>query len=114
MSALAPLERLTPLHVSSPIPSDGLSTRSAQRVRGTEDGSQGAEGFGQILSKFLGSTSQADADANRAIQALANGEAEDVHTASLAMAQADLSFRLALEIRNRLQEAVQEIFRLQV
>jgi flagellar hook-basal body complex protein FliE len=32
----------------------------------------------------------------------------------LAVAQADLSFRLILELRNRLSEAYQEIMRMQV
>ena len=48
------------------------------------------------------------------ICALATGEAQDLHTVSLAVAQADLSFRLILELRNRLADALQEVTRMQV
>jgi flagellar hook-basal body complex protein FliE len=67
-----------------------------------------------VLSQVLGGASQSDAQANEAIAALASGEADDVHSAVLAVAQADLGFRLALEIRNRMLEAFQEVSRLQV
>jgi flagellar hook-basal body complex protein FliE len=73
-----------------------------------------AEGFDRVLAGVLGGATAADAQATQAIQDLATGAADDVHTATLAVAQADLAFRLALELRNRLTEAFQEILRLQV
>ena len=42
------------------------------------------------------------------------GNAQDLHTVSLAVAQADLSFRLILEMRNRLSDVFQEVTRMQV
>jgi flagellar hook-basal body complex protein FliE len=71
-------------------------------------------GFGAVLNGLLEGNQQANDAANAAVQALATGEAQDLHTVSLAVAQADLSFRLILELRNRLAEAVQEVTRMQV
>ncbi|MBY0232935.1 MAG: flagellar hook-basal body complex protein FliE [Gemmataceae bacterium] len=73
-----------------------------------------ADGFSRVLDAVLGNASRSDAAATQAIQDLATGEADDLHTVALAVAQADLSFRLALEIRNRLIEAYQEVARMQV
>jgi flagellar hook-basal body complex protein FliE len=73
-----------------------------------------ADGFARILDTVIGDASRTDAAASQAIQNLATGEADDLHTVALAVAQSDLSFRLALEIRNRLLDAFQEVSRMQV
>jgi flagellar hook-basal body complex protein FliE len=73
-----------------------------------------SDGFSRILDAVLGDASRTDAAASLAIQGLATGEADDLHTVALAVAQSDLSFRLALEIRNRLLDAFQEVSRMQV
>jgi flagellar hook-basal body complex protein FliE len=93
---LAPLERLAP-----------LSPSAAQQPTV-------ANGFSLALNQVLGGATRADLEASQAVQALADGEADDLHTVALALTQADLSFRLALEMRNRLQEGLQEILRLTV
>lgn len=71
-------------------------------------------GFAQVLNGLIGQNTQATASADAAVAALATGEAQDLHSVSLAVAQADLSFRLILELRNRLTEAYQEVQRMQV
>lgn len=71
-------------------------------------------GFGAVLNGLLDGNRQANVAADAAVTALATGEAQDLHTVSLAVAQADLSFRLILELRNRLADALQEVTRMQV
>ena len=71
-------------------------------------------GFAQVLNGLIGQNTQATASADAAVASLATGEAQDLHSVSLAVAQADLSFRLILELRNRLTEAYQEVQRMQV
>lgn len=96
---LAPLPPLTPLPRAAPA-----------------DGTHAAGGgtFQQILNQVLQPVADANAKADQAIQALATGQADDLHTVSLAVAQADLAFRMLLEVRNRLTEAYQEVMRMQV
>jgi flagellar hook-basal body complex protein FliE len=48
------------------------------------------------------------------VKSLAQGEITDVHEVMLAMTRADLSFRMMLEVRNKLLEAYQEVMRMQV
>ena len=99
VSSLAALPSLAPL--SRPTPSVG-----------SEPAAGG--GFAQVLQGVIAQNTQASASADAAVSALATGEAQDLHTVSLAVANADLSFRLILELRNRLTEAFQEVQRMQV
>ena len=45
---------------------------------------------------------------------LAIGQTDELHRVLLSAAQADLSFRLLLEVRNRVTEALQEVMRMQI
>lgn len=78
------------------------------------DGPAAPGGFAGVLNTILGSNQQANAAADAAIADLATGKAQDLHTVTLALAQADTSFRLILELRNRLADAFQEVSRMQV
>jgi len=73
-----------------------------------------ADGFGRVLNGLLAQNTTAQASADDAVRAVATGEAQDLHTVSLAVAKADLSFRLILELRNRLADVVSEVTRMQV
>jgi flagellar hook-basal body complex protein FliE len=71
-------------------------------------------GFATVLNGLLDTNRQAHAAADAAVAALATGQAQDLHTVALAVAQADLSFRVILELRNRLSDAFQEVTRMQM
>lgn len=100
VATLSPLARLQPL---APMPS---AVTEAQPQPGVP--------FAGVLNGILAGNVEANANADQAIRALATGEAQDLHTVSLAVTQADLSFRLILELRNRLADAFQEVTRMQV
>ncbi|MEZ6184840.1 MAG: flagellar hook-basal body complex protein FliE [Planctomycetota bacterium] len=72
------------------------------------------ESFMDKLGDALGEVNDAQTRADQAVQDLAAGKVEDVHDVMLAMTEADLSFRLMLEVRNKLVEAYQEVSRMQV
>ena len=105
MDALAPL---APLHSLTPL-SPSESTGAAPAASGAA-----GSGFGTMLNNLFDSSRQANAAADAAVRDLATGEAQDLHTVSLAIAQAEVSFRLILEMRNRLSDALQEVTRMQV
>ncbi|HWG43750.1 MAG TPA: flagellar hook-basal body complex protein FliE [Gemmataceae bacterium] len=74
----------------------------------------GSGAFGRLLTQFVGDAGAQQAHAEQAVHNLVAGRADNVHNVMLAMAKADLSFHLVLEIRNRLSDAYQEIMRMQV
>lgn len=100
--AIEPLLPLARLHALRP--AEGGRTEPAAT----------ASGFGRLLQTVAGQNQQAHAAAEAAVRQLAVGQAQDLHTVALAVARADLSFRLILELRNRLSDAYQEITRMQV
>lgn len=97
MNTVGALPRLQPLAPASP----------------TAD-TQPAAPFAGVLNNVLANNAQAHANAEAAVRDLAAGNTQDLHTVSLAVTQADLSFRLILELRNRITEAFQEVTRMQV
>jgi flagellar hook-basal body complex protein FliE len=76
--------------------------------------SPGAGGFMQVIEGLLASANGQQASADQAVRDLAIGQTDNLHGVLLEVAKADLSFRLVLEIRNRLTDAFQEIMRMQM
>jgi flagellar hook-basal body complex protein FliE len=78
--------------------------------------SEGASGgpFAKVVDQLLGDASNQQAQADQAVRDLIMGRTDNLHSVMLAVAKADLSFRMILEVRNRLTEAFQEIMRMQV
>jgi flagellar hook-basal body complex protein FliE len=70
--------------------------------------------FGKVLDHILSRVSTQHAAADQAVLDLATGKTEDVHQVMLAVAKADLTFRMILQVRNRLTEAYQAITQMQV
>lgn len=66
--------------------------------------------FGQALDSL--NTQQASSD--QLIQQLAAGENVDVHNVMIAAEQTDVSFRIAIAMRDQLVQAYQEMMRMQI
>ena len=73
-----------------------------------------AERFGQALLRALASVDAAQKQADRAAEAFVTGENRDVAQLMLATEQARLTMELALQLRNKVLEAYQEIIRMQI
>jgi flagellar hook-basal body complex protein FliE len=48
------------------------------------------------------------------VEALATGQSQNIHQAMIALQQADISFQLMMQIRNKLITAYEEIQRMQI
>ena len=71
-------------------------------------------GFDDFLKNALDETRAAQAEADRAVEQLAAGEARSLHEVMLAMEEADISMRLLVQMRNKVVDAYQEIMRMSV
>lgn len=92
----------------------GLATYQAAAMPSpTTSQSQGPVSFGELVSQFVGQTNQQQMAADQSVQQLVTGQTDDVQQVVLAVAQADLSFQLFMEIRNKLIDNYSELMRMQ-
>jgi flagellar hook-basal body complex protein FliE len=69
-------------------------------------------GFGESLGQALDQVNQLQKAADRASQDFALGQSRDVASTLIAIEKATLGFQFALQIRNKLLEAYQEVMRM--
>lgn len=88
----------------------------APEVQGaTRPDAKAKEGsFGDVLKGSLAEVNRLQKQADAAITELAKGDKVSLHETMIAMEQADVSFKLMMEVRNKIVEAYQEIMRIQV
>jgi flagellar hook-basal body complex protein FliE len=70
--------------------------------------------FGSILQKSLGEVNKLQAEADQAVEALATGKGISLHETMIALEKADLSFRLMMQVRNKIVEAYRDVVNMQV
>jgi flagellar hook-basal body complex protein FliE len=71
-------------------------------------------GFGAVLGRALGEVNELQLRGREAAIQLATGRAPDLAATLLAIEKANVSFQFAVQIRNKLLEAYQEIMRMPV
>ena len=76
--------------------------------------SQGGPGFSDLLKNAVESVNTMQHAAGRLEDAVAKGENVNIHQAVIAGEKAGLSFRLLMQVRNKMVEAYQEVMRMQV
>jgi flagellar hook-basal body complex protein FliE len=68
--------------------------------------------FRGVLNQLLDGATRSHSSADAAVRDMAMGQTDNLHAVMLQMAQADLTFHLILEIRNRLTDAYQEVMKM--
>ncbi|MDR3765000.1 MAG: flagellar hook-basal body complex protein FliE [Acidobacteriota bacterium] len=86
---------------------------SAASSAGALQDATGAGGFTSVLNSAISEVNQLHTDAAQKVNSLLTGSGEDVHSATLAVERASLSFDLMLQVRNKVVSAYQEISRMQ-
>ncbi len=72
------------------------------------------DSFGDLLEKLMSDANAAQKNSDTVIEGFVSGKVDNIHDVVLAVAEADLSFRLIMEIRNKLIDSYQEIMRMQM
>ncbi len=65
--------------------------------------------FGDILGDLLNKVSDSNTKAEQEVQKLLVGQADDVHSVTIALAEAQTMLQLASQIRDRVVEAYREL-----
>jgi flagellar hook-basal body complex protein FliE len=74
----------------------------------------GRQNFSSILSEAIGRVQQSQDDSDKSIDRFLSGEDEEVHKVALATQQAELSFDLFLQVRNKVISAYQAVMQMQM
>lgn len=102
-----PLDPLRGLYGSQPVAP--AAPQAPAQPQTTEDGKT----FQDVLTDFVKQVDQSQVDYDAAIRAVERGETDNLHRVMLAQSQAQLSLKLAVEVRNKLVEAYKEVNRTQ-
>jgi flagellar hook-basal body complex protein FliE len=78
-------------------------------------GSPAAGGaFQDVFTSAIQKVEAVNRNAETSVERFLSGEGEDLHTTVLATTQAELSFNMFLQMRNKVVSAYQEIMRMQI
>ena len=95
------------------VPGIGTLEGGSKPAAPAEDGKPGS--FASALKDSIAEVNSMQQKADAAITALATGDNKvSLHETMIAMEQADVSFRMMMQVRNKIVEAYQEILRMQV
>jgi flagellar hook-basal body complex protein FliE len=94
--------------ITRPLEVPGLQPPAAQPAPGE------ASSFGKLLKDSLAQVDQLQHEADGAIESLATGGTATLHDTMLAVQKAELSFKLMMQVRNKIVEAYQEVVRMGV
>jgi flagellar hook-basal body complex protein FliE len=67
------------------------------------------QSFSDLLSNSIQEINKLQQNANLQVEKLARGEVKDVHQVMIAAQEANLTFSMMMQIRNKIVEAYQEI-----
>jgi flagellar hook-basal body complex protein FliE len=72
------------------------------------------QSFSSMLGQFVSDVNAQQNISAQAVSAVQSGQNVPLHQAVIAMEEANVSFQLMVEVRNRLLDAYQEIMRMQI
>lgn len=76
--------------------------------------SQAKSSFAEMLNSTISQTNQMQLKGEAAIEGLQSGDAANLHEVMIAVEQADISLRMLVQMRNKAQQAYEEIMRMQI
>ncbi|NQS98237.1 MAG: flagellar hook-basal body complex protein FliE [candidate division Zixibacteria bacterium] len=95
----------------------GLPQQYRDILKGmTPKGKEGADetSFKDVISQFIKDVDTMQKVSDESVKNYATGEITDIHQVMKAAEEANMSFQLMMEVRNRLVESYREIMRMQV
>ena len=74
----------------------------------------GASPFQDVLADAIQKVEAFQANAEGSVNRFLSGEGEELHQVALKTQQADLSFQMFMQVRNKIISAYQEVMRMQI
>src|ERR1700761_2464945 len=87
---------------------------SAPPLKGFEPTQASGSSFEGMLENFVGDVAQKQTDASNTMNALMSGQNVSLHQTMISMEEANVSFQMMVEVRNKLLDSYQELMKMQV
>ena len=87
---------------------------AAPAVASAAPAASSASPFGNVLSQAIQQVETFQTNADASVNRFLSGEGEELHKVALATQQADLSFQLFMQVRNKVVAAYQQVMQMQV
>jgi flagellar hook-basal body complex protein FliE len=91
-----------------------IARPGAVELSGLDSAARTEQPFSKLMNQMLGEVTQSQMKMDQDVTNLATGQADNVHEIVLNVAQADLMFRLVMEVRDRLISSYQDVMRMQI
>lgn len=91
-----------------------LQSRMPAQIGAEPKAAAPGQGFTEMFKQAIESVNRLQNEAGRLEDAVAAGESVNIHQAVIMGEKAGLSFRLMMQVRNKLLDAYQEVSRMQV
>lgn len=95
--------------VTPGLPSVSAKEREALEAKSRADGS-----FARFLEASIEQVNGLQKEASQSAEALAAGNSENIHETMIALEKAELSFKMMMQVRNKIIKAYEEVMRMQV
>ncbi len=92
----------------------GKSIASPQVPLHGKTSQETAESFSEIVQNSLDKLNEIQVQADQAARELTAGKNKNIHETMLLLEKADMSFRMAMQVRNKILDAYREVMRMQV
>ncbi len=93
---------------------DQILPRGGETSAATSPAQATTADFGAVLRNSLAEVNRLQGEADTAVESLVTGKGISLHETMVALEKADLSFRLMMQVRNKIVEAYREIMNMQV
>jgi flagellar hook-basal body complex protein FliE len=91
-----------------------LGTEFQKKPQEASQSGKKETGFADLLKESMNEVQRLQTEANQAITDLSTGQAQNLHSTLIALEKADISFRLMMQVRNKILEAYREVMRMQM
>ena len=95
------------ININPLLPNPELTISPSQLGKSKES----SDSFSDVLTSAIKEVNKAQNDSDQKIGSLLKGESQDLQGTVLAVQQADTSFRMMMQVRNKIVEAYKEISR---
>jgi flagellar hook-basal body complex protein FliE len=99
---------------ATPLPASGIEMPSELGTTQGIASAQPADSFASMLGQMVSDVNAQQNISAQTVGALQSGQTVPLHQAVIAMEEANVSFQLMVEVRNRLLDSYQEIMRMQI